>query len=80
MDIVSDSVLLACHSGRESQFKSGNGLVRFHEWFLRYIPGEGSGREKAPSVVLGEFAGSVGPGRKGEYISGVNRIIDSSVE
>ena len=80
MDIVSDSVLLACQSHRESEFQGGHRPCRLHEWFLGDVPCEGSGREESPAVIPCELAGSVASGREREDIAGIQRVVDPAIE
>ena len=80
MDIVPDSVLLACQSHRESEFQGGHRPCRLHERLLGDVPCEGSGREESPAVIPGELAGSVASGCEGEDIAGIQRVVDPAVE
>ena len=80
VDIVPYSVLLSGLTYRNPELHCRNHRNTLHERLLSNVPSKGSRWEESPSVRLRELAGSVTTGGEGENITGINRIIHTSVE
>ena len=80
MDIVSDAVLLAGHSDRKPELEGREFLELLHERLMSDVPCKGARWEESPSVRLCKLAGAVATGGECENITGINRVVHSSVE
>ena len=80
MDIIPYPVLLAGLADGESEFQGGDSLDILQERLMSDVPCKGARWEESPSVRRRELAGAVPAGCEREDISGINRVVHTSVE